>query len=387
MAGFWTAAIAFGIAMAFSTIPTPIYALYQQRDGFPTVVVTIVFAAYAVGVAISLYLVGHVSDWQGRRAVFLAALGVEAVSAVMFLFWDDVPGLIVARLVSGVGIGALTATATAHIGELRAQSHPESRIAPLVSNFANLGGLALGPLISGVLITWLPAPLITPYAVFLGLLVLALVATALIPETVDRAASARPYRPQRISVPATSRGAFWAAGTGAFTGFAVFGLMMALTPTVLVQSMGIASRLAAGVVPFAVFMSAAVAQVLTARLALRRQLVLSWVLMAVGIALVAVAVVGGVLAVFVGGGILAGAGVGVMFRASLGVAASLAPQGARGEVLAAVFLIAYVGLAVPTLLIGLALVWFPLPLVLAVFAVVVLVLISIATPRMVRRLA
>jgi len=386
-AGFWTAVISFGIAMAFSTIPTPIYALYQQRDGFSPIVVTVIFAAYAVGVAVSLYLVGHVSDWWGRRAVFLGALGIEIISAVMFLLWQDVTGLIVARFVSGVGIGGLTATATAHISELRAVSSPSSTIAPVVSNFANIGGLAVGPLVSGILITWLPAPLVTPYAVFLLLLVIALVATAIVPETVDRAAQRRPYRPQRIAIPHDARGAFWAAGTGAFTGFSVFGLMMALTPTVLAQAMGVTSRLAAGAVPFAVFMSAAVAQVVTVRLRLRRQLLLSWILMGVGIAVVAVAVAMGALAAFVVGGIAAGAGVGVMFRASLGVAGGLAPAGARGEVFAALFLIAYVGLAVPTLLIGAALAWLPLPVVLGVFAGLVLVLISVATPRMVRRLA
>lgn len=386
-AGFWTAVLAFAIAMAFSTIPTPIYALYQQRDGFSPIVVTVIFAAYAVGVAVSLYLVGHVSDWWGRRVVFIAALAVEIVAAVMFLLWQDVTGLIVARFVSGVGIGGLTATATAHIAELRAVAVPSSTIAPVVSNFANIGGLAVGPLVAGALITWVPAPLETPYAVFLGLLVLALVATAVIPETVDRGQQRRSYRPQRVAIPAAARGAFWAAGTGAFTGFAVFGLMMALTPTVLAQAMGVTSRLAAGAVPFAVFMSAAVAQVVTVRLSLRRQLLLSWILMGVGIVLVAVAVAMGALAAFVIGGVAAGAGVGVMFRASLGVAGSLAPAGSRGEVLAAIFLIAYVGLAVPTLLIGAALAWLALPVVLGVFAGLVLVLISVATPRMVRRLA
>lgn len=36
--------------MAFSTVPTSLYPLYQARDGFSTFPVTIVFAVYAVGV-------------------------------------------------------------------------------------------------------------------------------------------------------------------------------------------------------------------------------------------------------------------------------------------------------------------------------------------------
>src|SRR5689334_18575555 len=58
--GFWLVAAAFLTAMAFSTIPTPLYALYQHRDGFSSFVVTVVFAVYAVGVIASLLLAGHV---------------------------------------------------------------------------------------------------------------------------------------------------------------------------------------------------------------------------------------------------------------------------------------------------------------------------------------
>ena len=77
--GFWVIAAAFLTTMAFSTIPTPLYAIYQQRDGFPTYVITVIFASYAVGVMASLYLAGHVSDWLGRRRVALLAVLAEAV--------------------------------------------------------------------------------------------------------------------------------------------------------------------------------------------------------------------------------------------------------------------------------------------------------------------
>jgi predicted MFS family arabinose efflux permease len=62
-AGFWIIAAAFFTVMAFSTLPTPLYALYQQRDGFATFLITVIFAAYGIGVMGSLYFAGHVSDW------------------------------------------------------------------------------------------------------------------------------------------------------------------------------------------------------------------------------------------------------------------------------------------------------------------------------------
>ena len=62
--------------MAFTTVPTPLWSLFAQRDRFSSLTVTLVFAAYAVAVALSLFLVGHLSDWYGRRRVL--ALGARA---------------------------------------------------------------------------------------------------------------------------------------------------------------------------------------------------------------------------------------------------------------------------------------------------------------------
>src|SRR6218665_1576872 len=173
-AGFWVVAIAFLLVMAYSTVPTPLYPLYQQLDGFPVSIVTVIFAAYAVGVVGSLFLFGHVSDWMGRRRMLVIAILVSALSAVLFMVFTDVPGLLVARVINGVSIGILAATATAHLGELRARARPDenSIIAASVAGGANLGRLALGPLIGGVFADFLPQPLHLPHTVFAVVLIL-----------------------------------------------------------------------------------------------------------------------------------------------------------------------------------------------------------------------
>jgi MFS family permease len=383
-AGFWVIAAAFLAVMAFSTLPTPLYALYQQRDGFPTWVVTVVFAAYAIGVLASLFLIGHVSDWAGRRRMVLVAIALEIVAAVVFLFWNDVSGLLVARVISGVGVGALTASATAHLSELRSVARPDEspRLAGTVSTAVNTGGLALGPLIAGALAQFLPSPLILPYAVFLVILAGAAVAVALVPETVERAEERPAYRPQRMSLPTGARSTFSAAAVAAFAGFAVFGLFTALAPSVLAGTLHETSRLIAGAVPFSVFAASAVSQIVFARLSARAQLTLALVLVVVGLAGLAVGVLTAVVGVFVVSGVLAGAGVGLLFRSAIGVAASLAEPSRRGEVLAAIFLVAYIGLAVPVLLVGVALILWPVVPVLVVFVAVVGALSLIAGLRM-----
>jgi len=371
--------------MAFSAVPTPLYAIYQARDGFPTFMVTIIFAAYAVGVMLSLYLVGHVSDWVGRRRIILAAILVNIISAIVFLFFPEVGGLIVARFINGVAIGALTATATAHLSELRAISRPDEprTRSSVISGVVNIGGIGLGPLVGGLIAQFVAGPLTATYVIFLVALVVAAIGVAFAPETVDRVAARRSYSPQRVSLPTGSGPTFVSAGAGVFSAFAIFGLFMSLAPSFLAGTLHETSRLLSGAVPFAVFGAAAIAQVIFAKLALRTQLVLSFVLMLSGVILLAASVLVVSLPAFIAAGIIAGAGVGLQFRASVGVAAMLAAPEARGEVLAAIFLIAYTGLAIPVLLVGLALAFLPSTTVLVGFAAIVVVLVSLSTPRMI----
>jgi hypothetical protein len=93
-------------------------------------------------------------------------------------------------------------------------------------------------------------------------------------------------------------------------------------------------------------------------------------------------VLGGSLPAFIIAGVVAGAGVGLLFRAAILVAGSLAAPERRGEVLAAIFLIAYVGLALPVLLVGVALVLWPLVAVLVGFVAIVAVLSVLAGLRL-----
>src|SRR3978361_2092457 len=87
--GFWAVAFAFLAVMAFSTVPSPLYGLYQARDGFSSFIVTIIYAAYAVGVIAALLFAGHVSDSRGRRRVLLPAVATSILSAAVFLLWRD----------------------------------------------------------------------------------------------------------------------------------------------------------------------------------------------------------------------------------------------------------------------------------------------------------
>ena len=86
-------AFAFGTAMAFTTVPTPLWSLYAQRDRFSSLTVTVVFAVYALAFALSLFLAGHLSDWYGRRRVLIPALVLQIVAGVVFVVWPALPAI------------------------------------------------------------------------------------------------------------------------------------------------------------------------------------------------------------------------------------------------------------------------------------------------------
>lgn len=368
---FWLTAGAFLVNMGFSAVPTPLYVLYQQRDHFSNLMITIVYAVYAVGVIGSLFLAGHLSDWIGRRRVFVPALAANVASAVIFILAPGLAGLVVARIVSGVSVGLTTATATSYLAELHATARPHltGRRAEVVATASNLGGIGFGPLVAGLLAQFAPAPLRLPYIIFGAVLVVLAIAVALSPETV-RARHPRPeYRPQRIVVPAHARGTFFAATFAGMAAFAVYGVFNSLVPSFLAGTLHETSHAVAGAVAFAAFAAGAVAQIAQARVHRRDLLRRSVPTIVVGLALLAGAMWAANLAMFVVGGVITGAGAGMVFKGSLAAAASVAPDGSRAEVMAGFFLGAYVGLSIPVVGLGVATTYAPARDVMLVFVV------------------
>jgi MFS family permease len=354
--GFWWIALVFVTGMAFSTVPTPLYPLYQVRDGFSTFTVTIVFAVYAVGVLTSLLLAGHLSDVVGRRKVLLAALALELAAAVLFVAEPPLAVLLVARLVTGLGVGMLAPTATAHLQELHRASRPGAspQRFEIVSTAANIGGLGVGPLIAGVLAQYLDAPLRLPYLVFSVLLLISVGAVALAPETVEQRTSMRAYRPLRVRVGEGDAAGYVGAAAAGVAAFAVFGLFTSLAPGFVGGTLHHSSRTLAGVIVFTVFGAAAAAQTLTSPLDALVRRSIGVLAQAAGVAVLAVGMHTANLALFLTGGIVANMGAGVLFKSAVGAVAAMARPATRGEALAGLFLISFVGMAVPAVGIGVA---------------------------------
>ncbi|MEU4532112.1 MFS transporter [Micromonospora sp. DT53] len=381
--GFWFIAFAFAVVMAFSAAPTPLYVLYQKRDGFSSLTVTVVFAVYAVGVVLSLFMAGHISDWVGRRRMVAWSLVTDLAAGVVFLL-PGLASLIAARFLSGIAVGMLTATATAYLMELHTKARPGAsrRRADLVAASANLGGIGLGPLVAGFLAEYAPRPLTVPYLVFEGLLAIGLIAVLASHETVTRRGVA--WRPQRVQVPRADLGRYAAAAAIAFAGFAIFGLFTSLTPGFLVGVLGQRSHAVAGLVTFGVFAAGALGPIVLAKLSLPGQLRVGLTALVAGLAILILGIWQAEFALFLGGGLATGAGAGLAFKGSVATTIAIAEPQARGEALAGLFLSGYLGLAVPVVGLGLLAQHLSTRYSVLYFAVVLLVLILAAARPLLR---
>jgi MFS family permease len=115
---FALAVSAFFVAMAGTTLPTPLYPLFEQRYAFGSLLVTVIFAIYAFGVIGGLILFGNLSDRLGRKPLLLLGLGLSAASALLFLLAGSLAPIYAARIVSGLSAGIFTGTATAYLIDL-----------------------------------------------------------------------------------------------------------------------------------------------------------------------------------------------------------------------------------------------------------------------------
>ena len=82
---------------------------------------------------------------------------------------------------------------------------------------------------AGLFAQYLPNPTVLVFEVYLGLLAIALLSLALVPETVTRKQRLT-LRLEGLGLPPQGRGEFVAAGMAAFSAFALTGLFTSLAP-------------------------------------------------------------------------------------------------------------------------------------------------------------
>ena len=128
-------------------------------EGLSHTVLDGVFGIYALGLLPGLLTGGAVSDRVGRAVVVLPGALIASLGTLILLLWHDAPGLMVGRLVVGIGAGLAIGAGTAWAADLRGKS------GTVMAGVVLTSGFALGPLFSGLLAQFAAFPLATPFVV------------------------------------------------------------------------------------------------------------------------------------------------------------------------------------------------------------------------------
>jgi MFS family permease len=349
LAGSSLVAFGFAVAMLGTTLPTPLYPLYNHAFGLAPVLTPIIFATYAFGVVATLLFFGYLSDEVGRRPVMLAALGLSAISALTFLFAHGLTALLVGRVLSGLSAGIASGTGTAWLVDLagpRGKTH-----ATLLAVAANIGGLALGPLVAGLLAGLAPWPLRLPFAVDLLLVVTAFLGVMAAPDPVAVSHPRVHLRMQSMRVPREVAGIFTPAAIVGVCAFAVAGVFSAVAPEFLGNELGDKSPVDAGLLVWLFFAMSVSGQLTVNRIPKRIGFAVGCVVLIAGLILLAAALATkSAVLLFVSAAVC---GLGQGLPVGVGLAAINERVGdKRGETDSAYFVLLYLGVALPVVGVG-----------------------------------
>jgi predicted MFS family arabinose efflux permease len=350
-AAFWLVAGVLCLLFFAAGAPSPLYGIYRTQLRFSATTLTAVFATYALVLLLTLLVFGSVSDYLGRRRVILAALVVTAGACGVFLAAHDVGLLFAARALQGVGVG----TAVGALGAALIDLQPEgSGLAPLITTAAPLLGLGAGALGTSVLAQYGPAPTRLVWWLLLGASVAAAAGILAMPEPGTRhpgvLASLRP----RVGVPRQARRTFATAGLCLFAVWALSGLYQSLGPSLAAQVTGSRDLVWGGLLVFLLTGVAAGATVAVRGIRPRTAMLAGCLVLLAGLAVTFAAIAATIAAAFLAGTAVAGVGTGLTL---LGVNRSLiplAPPGQRAGLVAAIFIISFLGLSIPALIAGVA---------------------------------
>lgn len=352
VAGFRITLAGLAIMMAGASAPSPFYPDLQNEIGFSAAMLTAIFAVYTVALLAALLVTGSLSDHIGRRPVISGGFALLAVSLVLFWQATDVSGLMFARVLQGIAGGLLLSSLSAAVVDLEPKDRPGS--AAVWNSVIPLGGLAVGALISGVMMDLTETAEADVFGALTGAYALLAIVIWFIPETAPRHegvwASLRP----RIGVPAAARRAFWRSAPAVIAGWATGGLYLSLGAPIVQHVFGAEDHIIQAVVIALLSGSGAAACYFARGYSSRQVTLYGTAALAIGTALTLAAIAWPSLPAYLVALAIAGTGFGTCFYGVLRSIVPVVKPGERGELFAALFTLSYLAFGLPTVLAGAA---------------------------------
>lgn len=332
--------------LAASSAPTPLYHLYQEGLHFSSGMLTLVFGVYALSLLAALLTVGSLSDHLGRKPVIFAALALNMLAMLLFINEIGVAWLIAARTLQGFATGMATAVLGAALLDTDRQQ------GPLVNSVAPLLGMACGAMGSSLLVEFAPLPTQLIYWTLLALMLGQAMYVWRLPETVSRIPGALASLRPTLHVPPQARRALWLSLPVDVAVWAMGGFYLSLAPSLVRAATGSTSNLIGGGLVAVLTLSGALMIFSLRNRPAHKVLRLGASLLAVGVALILVAVHSASLPLFFVATLIAGSGFGAGFLGALRSVVPLALPHERAGLMSAFYVLSYLAFCLPSLLAG-----------------------------------
>jgi hypothetical protein len=332
--------------LAASSAPTPLYHLYQEGLHFSSGMLTLIFGVYALSLLAALLTVGSLSDHLGRKPVIFAALVLNMLAMLLFINESGVAWLIAARTLQGFATGMATAVLGAALLDTDRQQ------GPLVNSVAPLLGMACGAMGSSLLVEFAPLPTQLIYSTLLALMLGQAVYVWRLPETVSRIPGALASLRPTLHVPPQARRALWLSLPVDVAVWAMGGFYLSLAPSLVRAATGSTSNLIGGGLVAVLTLSGALMIFSLRNRPANKVLRLGASLLAVGVALILVAVHSASLPLFFIATLIAGSGFGAGFLGALRSVVPLALPHERAGLMSAFYVLSYLAFCLPSLLAG-----------------------------------
>jgi MFS family permease len=347
----WKRAVFALFAVAAGTnVPTPLLLVYQERLDLSAEVLTALFGCYAAGLVPALLLAGPLSDRLGRRPVAIPGIVLSGLASLAFAAAGDaLPLLFAARFLQGVVSGVVFSVGSAWVAELSLASGEGA--GGRRAAFAMTAGFSLGPLTSGLLGEFGPAPTVLPYLLHTALVAVGLACALPLPETVEVASRPRRGGEGDPPVPLIRAG----DGLLVATVLAPVAVCVYAFPSTVISAVPLLLELPHGGVAVTGLLAGVTLGAGTLVAPLQRRLdrwtaVVGTALGAAGFAAATAFATSGRLPWLIATAPLLGSGGGLCLAAGLTLTARLAAPTRRGALTALFLAIAYLGFAVPFLM-------------------------------------
>lgn len=305
----WAAAWIVTAVFILSNSATPLYVRWQAAIGFSSATLTVIFAAYILGLLLTLLVAGQLSDRYGRKPVLLPGLAAALVACLLFASAHSVVMLIAARFLSGVAVGVVVSAGMAAVVDLGGPNR--KRQASLIASVSMVLGAGLGPLLGGSIALSLAEPVLPIFVVELAILLTALVVVLILPLKHTGMKADHGWRLHLPSVPRANH-------RHLLFGIAVFGpgitatsFVLALGPSLLSHLLGVTSPLIAGGMACAMFLTATGVQFAARQFSVRTIFLCGATATILSMAGIALAVISSNAAALILAALLAGSGQGL----------------------------------------------------------------------------